>query len=455
MPIKIALKKSILTCLLVATAVLAQSPYDEGQQALRDQRWTDAADQFDVVIQTGEEQVDAALYWKAYALYKAGRKNEAERELRKLERAYPQSRWTRESQALRVEYPDSTESIERVAANDSLMDDELRLFALSQLMERDPERAMPLVLEMLNNSSSRQVRNDALFLLGMSDHPAAGRALAEAARNSEDPEMQMDAIHMLGTLDASDELQSLYPDLKSIEARVTLIEALSIQGQTAILIGYLESETDPEVRKAAINGLAMEGDAESMAFIESMYDSSPNQEEKIAILESLMLMDDAEALALKILRTESDPELQRRAIEALGVMDATAALGELYANVTDENTRADVIEALVIADDAAGITNVLRVEKDPVLRAQAIQALAIIDDELASGYVLELYPDGTREEKEAIIESMMIAENTQGLFSLLEQENDPELKRQMLQMLTIIDSEESNEYLFRMLEKKD
>jgi HEAT repeat protein len=289
----------------------------------------------------------------------------------------------------------------------------------------------------------------------MSDHPAARQALAEAARNSDDPEMQIDAIHMLGTLDASAELQSLYPGLKSTEARVALIEALSMQGQTAMLIGYLESETNPDVRKAAINGLAMEGDSDSMAVIESMYDSSPNQEEKIAILESLMLMDDAEALALKILRTESDPELQRRAIQALGVMDATAALGEIYASVDNEDTRADVIEALVIADDAAGITNVLRVEKDPALRAQAIQALAIIDDELASGYVLELYPDGTREEKEAIIESMMIAENTQGLLGLLEQENDPELKREMLQMLTIIDSEESNEYLFRMLEKKD
>jgi HEAT repeat protein len=260
---------------------------------------------------------------------------------------------------------------------------------------------------------------------------------------------------MLGTLDASAELQSLYPGLKSTEARVALIEALSMQGQTAMLIGYLESETNPDVRKAAINGLAMEGDSDSMAFTESMYDTSPNPEEKIAILESLMLMDDAEALALKILRTESDPELQRRAIQALGVMDATAALAELYASVDGDNVRADVIEALVIADDAAGITNILRVEKDPGLRAEAIRGLAIIDDELASGYVLELYPDGTREEKSAIIESMMIAENTQGLLGLLEQENDPELKREMLQMLTIIDSEESNEYLFRMLEKKD
>jgi tetratricopeptide (TPR) repeat protein len=280
---------------------------------------TDAASQFQLVIETKSEQSEAALYWKAYAYYKAGRKNEAERELRKLERAYPQSRWIKEGRTLRVEYQDSDRSIEQVATDGSVMDEELRLFALSQLMERDPERALPLVLDLMNTATSQQVRNDAMFVLGISEQPAARQALAEAARNSNDPELQIDAIHMLGTLDASSELQSLYPSLQSSEARVALIEALSI-------------------------------------------------------LESLTLMDDAEGLALKILRTETDPELKRQAIQVLGIMDS----------------------------------------------------------ESASAYLLELYPGGSRDEKAAIVESMMIMENTQGLLSLLEQEDDPELKRQMI-----------------------
>ena len=48
---------------------------------------------------------------------------------------------------------------------------------------------------------------------------------------------------------------------------------------------------------------------------------------------------------------------------------------------------------------------------------------------------------------------MMIMEDTEGLLSLLKQETDPELKREMLQMLTLMDSEESDQYLFEMLEK--
>jgi len=38
-------------------------------------------------------------------------------------------------------------------------------------------------------------------------------------------------------------------------------------------------------------------------------------------------------------------------------------------------------------------------------------------------------------------------------LSLLKQENDPDLKREMLQILNTMDSEESDEYLFEMLEK--
>ena len=51
-----------------------------------------------------------------------------------------------------------------------------------------------------------------------------------------------------------------------------------------------------------------------------------------------------------------------------------------------------------------------------------------------------------------LIESMMIMDDAAGLISLLQQENDPALKRQMMEMLTAMDSEAADEYLFEMLE---
>ena len=56
MRIKSILKKSTLAGLLASTILLAQTPYDEGQKALREQRWVDAASQFEQVIEADQEQ---------------------------------------------------------------------------------------------------------------------------------------------------------------------------------------------------------------------------------------------------------------------------------------------------------------------------------------------------------------------------------------------------------------
>ena len=453
MKMKNILKKIALAALLASTAVLAQTPYDEGQKALREQQWVEAADQFEQAIKTDKEQADAAMYWRAYAFYKAGRSKEAERELRRLERKYPKSSWVKEAQALRIEHQDPEKSIEQVTGNGSELDEELRLFALAQLMDRDPERALPLVLELVRNSDSEQVRQDAIFVLAMSEAPGARKALAEMARDSDDSEVQINAIHILGTMDATDELQSLYASLQDREARIAVIQALSIAGESTMLKQVLANETDPELRKAAIFGIAMEDNAESASLLKSMYDSSTSTEEKSAILEALVMMDEAPDLVMKILRTETNPELQQQAIQVLGMMDATEELGELYASMTERESRMAILQAMSISDDSDGLYKILQTEQDAELISAAIQSLAINGEEKAADYLVAMYPGASREERTAVIQSMMIMEDTEGLLSLLKQESDPELKREMLQTLTIMDSEESDQYLFEMLEK--
>jgi HEAT repeat protein len=116
--------------------------------------------------------------------------------------------------------------------------------------------------------------------------------------------------------------------------------------------------------------------------------------------------------------------------------------------------RKAVLESMLIADDAEGLIEVLKTEQDPEVRAAAIQALAVSDDEVAADYLLSLYPNGSDKEKQAVIQSMMIMEDVEGLISLLKVEQDPDRRREMLQMLTIMDSEEANKYLFELLEDK-
>ena len=517
MDIKKYLRTVTLTTVLVAATVLAQTPYDEGQKALREQNWTVAAEQFKQAIKADKSTADASMYWRAHALYKARRSKEAERQLSTLERKYPDSRWVKEAQVLQIEH--DTAPVLADVVDKSGMDEDLRMFALAQLMDRDPERALPLVLDMLRSTDSESVRSDALFMLGMSDDPRAQEAIAQIARDSKNPKMQADAIHMLGIssnqpsidllaslykesdsievkqaviqaymigdesdelleiladllktekspelqkeiirtlglMDATDELRELYPTLKNDETKAAVLEAYFLAGDTQILRQVLETETNPELRKAAIRGIAMEDDEGASALLESIYDNATTIEEKKVILESLVMMDDAQDLALKIVSTETDDELQRDAIHILGVMEATEELGALYANVDQVELRKLILESMMIADDINGLQKVLQSETDEELRAQAIQMLAVSDDEDAAEYLVGIYPSASNTEKQAVIQSMMIMDNAEGLISLMKTETDAKLKREMLQMLTIMDSDASNEYLFEMLENK-
>lgn len=72
MDIKNYLRTVTLTTVLVAATVLAQTPYDEGQKALREQNWTVAAEQFKKAIKADKSNADASMYWRAHAFTRRG-----------------------------------------------------------------------------------------------------------------------------------------------------------------------------------------------------------------------------------------------------------------------------------------------------------------------------------------------------------------------------------------------
>lgn len=513
MSINTILQKTILASALIALTAMAQTPYDDGQKALREKEWTAAVEFFEQAIEADEKDADAAMYWRAYALYEARRDREAERQIRKLERNYPESRWLKEAQVLQIEHNGS----QSVSGNggDLLEDEELRMFALARLMESNPERALPLVLALLEGTASEDVRRDALFMLGMSENEDAQRAIAQVAMNAKTAHLQADAIqmlgfsesptaqallldlytgdandlvkgavlqalmvsddpapllemfekeqnrkwqkqiiHTLGVMDAAAQLQSLYPTLTDHSVKVAALEAFFIAGDSGMLKQVLETETDPELRKTAIQGIAINDDKGAAELLESIYASAATTMEKKAVLEALVMMDEADELALKVVHTETDRELRGQAIHVLGINEATGELAELYASIDEPELRKMVLEALMIADDTDGLVKVLQSEQDPEMRSAAIEMLAVTDEKKAGQYLLKIYPDVSRAEKETIIEAMMIMDNARGLIGLMKTETDPGLKREMMQMLTHMDSEEANQYLFELLEKK-
>src|SRR5262249_23215239 len=67
-----------------------QDLYDDGREALDDDKYQQAAEKFSALVQMNGPQTDAALYWKAYAENRQGKRDTALATIAELKRRYPQ-----------------------------------------------------------------------------------------------------------------------------------------------------------------------------------------------------------------------------------------------------------------------------------------------------------------------------------------------------------------------------
>src|SRR5262249_26303911 len=129
----------------------ADELYDEGREAIEDGKYDRALDRFNRLIELKSTRTDAALYWKAYSLAKLGRPADAPATVTELQQQFKDSRWIRDAKALDVELRQASG---QTVTPESQVDEDTKLMALRGLMNSDPERAMPIIEQMLAGSNS-------------------------------------------------------------------------------------------------------------------------------------------------------------------------------------------------------------------------------------------------------------------------------------------------------------
>src|SRR4051812_23111368 len=139
--------------------------YDEGREALDEDRYDRAEAKFDQLAQMNGAQTDAALYWKAYAENRLGKKDTALATIADLKKRFAQSRWQKDAAALEIEVRQSSG---QPANPEAQKNDELRMLALQGLINSDPERAIPFLGKVLEGSGSPKEKSKALFVLAQS-----------------------------------------------------------------------------------------------------------------------------------------------------------------------------------------------------------------------------------------------------------------------------------------------
>ncbi|HEY6806664.1 MAG TPA: HEAT repeat domain-containing protein [Pyrinomonadaceae bacterium] len=382
----------------------AMSIFTQGRDLIEAQNWQKAAEKFNEFIKgfPKDKDVDAALYWYAYALQKQGQKDSAALPLRRLIERYPNSSWRREAEALLVTMGFGP-IVREVKDNE---DCDIKILALQSLFQADEERAISIVTDALKSTSTAcpGFQSAAVSLLGSHGGARAVPVLLEVARTSPDLKLRLTAVKRLGEQhneQVTDELIKLYDSDQTKELRAQILRALVEGGSpkgSAKVIEIARGGNDIALRQYAIRWIAEMRDANSLDELLRLYDTDKTKEIRFQLLRAFGDREDPKARAklLEVAKSGETPELRIEAIRRLGDRGKLGMddLLEIWNAGPDPITKQGLLRAFGDSDDARAAAKLFEIAKGtdaPDLRKFAIRQLGNKDDEQTVTQLVTMY----------------------------------------------------------------
>jgi hypothetical protein len=258
--------------------------------------------------------VGDAHYWQAFALQRLGgtsNLNQAKTLLETQQRRFPNAGTAAEGRGLLVRVQtdlarrgdsNAAENVVGTAARvlqqqcPRAEDEELRATALNAVLQMDPERAIPLLKQIMSrrDSCSAPLRRRAVFLISQKRSPETAQLLLDAARNDPDAEVRTQAVFWLGNVNSEEAIAAIESILNSTTDRQVqerAIFALSQQRSpraSQILRSWARSGNRSEqLRAKAIFHLGQQRDPQNSEFLRSLYRELPAGELKEQVLFAL------------------------------------------------------------------------------------------------------------------------------------------------------------------------
>jgi len=364
--------------------------YSDGTDDLDEGKWDRASEKFSRVIQLHGKKADAALYWKAYALQKLGRRDDALASVAELKKQFPRSSWLKDAGALELEVRQAQGKPLDPHRQD---DDELKILALNSLMDRDPKSAIPQIEKVLSSPrNSPKVKGHALFVLAQSDSPDAQQVLSSVARGQVHPDLQRKAIEYLGTDESPQHialLSDVYRTSTDRDVRRSVLNAYIVCDCHKELLAAVQQEKDPDLRRSAIQALAAAGGRDELR---QLYKSTSSPDDKEAIIQGFIVDDDTQGLS-EAARTATEPKVREAAIRAIGAVggdQAKSTLLQMFGSEKNPETKRAIIQGLFIQDAAHELVELDRKETNPEIHRYLVEQLSIMDEKEAKDYMLEI-----------------------------------------------------------------
>jgi len=261
---------------------------------------------------------------------------------------------------------------------DDIKDDEaLKMVALEALMAAPSERALPIVIRVLEGNGSDEMKEAALFILSQIDHPEAGAQLLNLAQSA-NGELRLDAIRMIGISggDAVDNLAAIY-NSGDTEVREAVVEAYMIAGNSQGLYDIAVNAENNDDFEAAVEMLGAMGASDELSKIRESAGVSD------AIINAYIISDDADALR-ELALNGSDLKQQANAIEALGIVgvdDAEALLTQIYRDSDSELIKEAALDGLLIGDFDDSVLQLYRSSTSTAEKRDLLQRLVMMDSD--------------------------------------------------------------------------
>jgi HEAT repeat protein len=364
------------------------SYYDSGQCDLDSGRWDRAVQRFDQVIALKGAKVDAAMYWKAYAQNKLGQRPEALATLGSLTKDYPKSRYLSDAKALEVEVRSRSGSVDPAQESD----EDLKLIAIQALQNSDAEQAVPMLQKVLQGTGSPRLKARALFVLAQSNSQKARDVLVSVAKGGSNPDLQMNAIKYLGVHGGKENraaLAEIYGSTSDVDIKKRILSSFMVAGDKERVLSAAQSEQNPELRAEAVRQLGVMGANEELW---TLYQKDSSVDVKKQIIRAMFTGGNASRL-IELAKAEQNPELRLLAVRNLGIMSSkqTAdALVEIYGTSKDAEIRKAVVNSLFIQNNAEGLVALARKESDPSMKKEIVSKLSLMHSKAATDYLMEI-----------------------------------------------------------------
>lgn len=382
----------------VANADVAARTFDQAKDLIGANNWPAAAQKLSSMLSEhrNSKYYEPGLYWLAYVRKRQGQYQDAFRLINSFILQFPHSRWEEDAKTLRAELAAEVQNVEVIAEElRNTNNNEVKLAALSSLLQLDSARGLGHATEILNSEANR-----------------ANRILREGV--------------------------------------ITLIGQYGGNETDAVLMGIAQRESEEEViRTAAIFALRRHLDETVLARLTELAMKGGPPPVVEAALFVFIQQDNhwARELLVKIATNAQTSDTRRRAVNFLAKLKGGAAIDELinlYATSDDIQVKREVLSTLSKTGNYTAQARVLEISRftdNMGIREEGILSLGEQGGDMIIAQLIQLYDAETREDVKALILSSLSKsrqKNALGkLVQVAEHEKSVLLKKKAEQLLRL------------------